>query len=201
MRVFLALALLGGCTTGLPTIVTGLTVSSGPKDHISLVECIDRDEVAEIAPVLWALLTQRTAEQGYVKDGQLAKWILGSDVRVCLIDEPQPCCMGGWPCAGPCEEKDGVMICARKAGCATIGYAWVSKTWPPKCTANQHKADAARCGDPNPDYDWRQTMIHEMGNVLRLQYLNGEYYNETDITSYYGPDGPIASAYRALIAK
>lgn len=194
-KIALALTLtllLSGCYKGVPTGIDGVTVApvGQGKDHIALLPCEAPKEVAEAARVALPVLIRETIKQGYSPVADVG------DLRLCLVSEPSQCCLGGWPCAGPCKRDGAYVSCARKAGCATHGYVWVSRTWPMTCS--KEWPDEPHCSTPIADYDWRRTLVHELGNIIRLRYLDNEGYDATSVSRYYQPGGPVDLAQRAL---
>jgi hypothetical protein len=189
--------LLSACTTaGLQTLLHGVTISRGGKagDHITSAECIEPEEAAKWVAIAWPILLQQTAAQGYATDTQVRE--VGTreplGLKVCLVAEPQQCCLGSF-CAAPCSHGK----CARKAGCASSNHIWVSKLWPPQCTSDAGEYNR-RCGPAEATHDWRGSLVHELGNVVRLRLLPAEGYDATSTTRFFAPGGPVSATYDAI---
>lgn len=195
LSLLLSAALLASCVSGRQTLLHGVTVSDGAGDHISMTDCVDDEEIARWAAVAWPLLLSEAESQGYASAEDLRRMAIGEQIKLCLIEEPQMCCLGGWPCAAPCATSGGTATCARKAGCATPGYVWASKRWPPACRPEMPDVYNTNCGDADKYYDWRATLVHELGNVVRQRLLTGEGYDARSVTSFFRHDGPVGRTY------
>lgn len=200
--------MLHACTSTLrPVGVQNVYVAKGgsAKDHIVKSDCIMADEVAKVARVAVPVLLDETYRLGYTDS--MPEFRRGK-LRLCLIAEPEPCCLRGPPCAGPFASGIGLPgLPARKAGCAAFGgFAWASKNWPPVCT--ERWPSEPNCSDGAVDtYDWRMTLVHEIGNVIRVTFAHGTegYHIGQDgklvVTDFYGVNGPVRSAQLAVISE
>jgi hypothetical protein len=182
MRYATLIALLAaGCSTDSPT---GLTVVSAElQQGISLGGCgSDPDEVLQWADLAIVLLVHETARQGYAARSDIVDAYRSKPVRVCLADVPGPCCRRGGPCVGPCVKIQGGWTCPPMAGCTDGTDLWVARIW-----------------DGHPGYVWQLTLVHELGNVLRLRLLTNERYTPNAATPFYASGGPIDVAQRAIL--
>ncbi len=174
-------------------MMRGVELSEPVDDHITHSRCVNQGLADQWSAVSLSILVRETVRQGYVAFASLAQDLGRRPIKMCLIDRPAPCCLGYNPCASPCEHGR----CARKAGCAWYSHVWVSKAWPPVCQTDW--PDEPHCGDiADPGYDWRATLVHELGNVIRLRFLSGEGYDATRLSAYYAPGGPVSVTTAAV---
>jgi hypothetical protein len=59
----------------------------------------------------------------------------------------------------------------------------------------------ANCGDPDEHYDWRATLVHELGNVVRQRLLVDEWYDQKNATSFFRYDGPVGRVYDIIMTQ
>lgn len=202
--ILMASVALSACSSLRPTGLPGISVSTRGlgQDHIALTPCIEPDAVAAVARTVIPVLVGETIAQGYARAVDL------SGLKLCLVEKPAPCCSGGWPCAGPCRDVkyQGMTVkqCARKAGCSGLDQVWASKTWPPRCNDQPGAPrwdDEPHCADLPAPYDWRKTLVHEIGNTIVQRLGLAEGYDASKVSRYYQADGPIACAQEALAAQ
>jgi hypothetical protein len=98
-------------------------------------KCLAEPTVLREADISLLLIT-RAAEEAKLLDYEKARDLLLRP-GVCLIAEPEPCCLGAF-CAGPNV----------KAGCSADGWAWVSEIWQ------------------GVKRDWSSDQLHELVHVV-----------------------------------
>jgi hypothetical protein len=130
--------------------------------------CIRSQEAARVADLAWLLSLDALAEDGFVTDRRKAvEQLRGSTNLVCLVEQPEPCCIGNG-CVGPYQEGTGKP--ARKAGCASDMHAWASIAWPPVCTAEW--PDEPHCVAQGVETTgWPERLRHEIFNMAVLRWV------------------------------
>lgn len=133
-RLLLASLLLSGCAT---TERRGLTLISQQQRHTlhTRAGCASDPEVIRAADMALVLVVREAAAAGLVGYDIAPDRLRG--LSVCLVEEPEPCCIGSLCASG-----------GPKAGCSGAGWAWVSRHW----------AGAVR--------DWAGDLLHELTHAV-----------------------------------
>lgn len=161
----LLLLLLPACPT---TAVQGTTEVKAQAEYTlgTQAPCIRPREAVAVADLAWVLSQEALESAGLVT-------LRGSGIpMVCLIEQPEPCCVAGG-CAGPYKESfaQNTVLAARKAGCATAWTAWAALKWPPVVRSEwieephvvQSWAEQSSCG-------WEDRLRHEVFNMAVLRW-------------------------------
>lgn len=157
------LTLLCGCPT---TAVRGTTELKAQDKHTLNTKspCVRPHEAIAVADLAWTLSREALEVAGLIElEG-------GGIPMVCLIERPEPCCLGSG-CVGPYKEaNDGrTGMAARKAGCASPWTAWASLSWPPVC--GPAWPDEPHCVlSGASEAGWEERLRHEVFNMAVLRF-------------------------------
>jgi hypothetical protein len=167
-----------GCPT---TAVQGTTEVKAQSEYTLNTQspCVRAKEAIAVADMAWMLTREALQSAGLIKFKDPS-----GIPMVCLIEQPEPCCVNGY-CVGPYKESDvpgrpgAKILTARKAGCSSNGFAWATLKWPPVCTdawldephCVESWAEQSLCG-------WEERLRHEVFNmgVLRWTGLRDPEY-------------------------
>lgn len=142
--LILAALLLPACGT---TARRGLTPVSQQQVHTLNTQqpCLSEPEVLPLADLAIVLLAREAAAAGLITYERAAELAASPPPLVCLVATPEPCKVMGVCSLG----SDGKQDCRPKAGCAGLGWAWVSRTWP-----------------AGVEGSWRAALVDEIANAL-----------------------------------
>lgn len=137
-RLVLLALLLSGCPSGGG--LTPIWAQQG-RPLNSVGSCVSDSTLLPAADLALVLLAREAVAAGYGYEAT-AKAI--KRPGVCLLQRPEPCCLGS-----VCQiDTDGAK--RDKAGCTIPdGALWISKEWP---------AGTAR--------DWRADLLHELSHIV-----------------------------------
>lgn len=133
--------------------------------------CVRGEEALAVADLAWTLTREVLEEAGLIAFPNPS-----GIPMVCLIEQPEPCCVNS-ACVGPYKESDApgkpgaVIMAARKAGCSNDGFAWAALKWPPVCQdpwqdephCVEARAQQSSCG-------WEERLRHEVFNMGVLRW-------------------------------
>jgi len=196
---FILLLVMTGCKT---TAVQGLCSVRGQEKHTlgTKQPCIRSSEAIRAADLAALLTLEAFVRHGVVKDRERAVLELQREGNlVCLVLEPEPCCVNS-ACVGPYKEIGDTVVGARKAGCASMYHAWASVRWPFVC--GDTWPDEPHCTQDPSAIDmqgWPERLRHEVFNMLTQrwaglvakarenQYETQEIYKlEPEVSSSFG---------------
>lgn len=171
--------LLASCAPpGAASLVRGPLLTPAGQATTTIVGKCTGVDARPVADRVLAALSSELVRRGSASYDQVRD-ALSRPLQMCVVDKPTPCCNSGG-CRGPCLERtDGVLQCARKAGC-TDGYSvWASKLWPPVCDDLLHVEgsrwkrwpDEPHCAAASKPHDWRGTLADELVHVAELRVL------------------------------
>lgn len=148
--IIFALAMLAaGCQT---TAARGLTAIFQQRQFTQNTRqvCSSDPTVLAVADLALVLLVREAVRAGVVPSyEEAARRLGGRQIAACLVEEPEPCCVGS-RCAQGSRGPD----MTPKAGCAGPGdgWFWVSRHWP--------------AGSP---YAWGGQIVHELGHAIAIR--------------------------------
>lgn len=169
MRTLPILALVCSCGT---TAQYGFTVWGQEKHTLNTVQtCIRGAEAARFADLAIPIILDELTKSKFIKQpwSELVNrnrqaWTGRPIVGVCLVPEPESCCIGS-ACAEPHKEIGDAIAHARKTGCASDSNAWASLAWPPVCTTAW--PNEPHCVQPIEvkNTGWEVRLFHELFNL------------------------------------
>jgi hypothetical protein len=182
------ICLLAACGT---TAKHGFTSWGQEKYTLNTAQtCIRGEDAVKLADRVLPEIAAALQKAGYIKRGWTdlvdgnRQWATGRPVMgVCLVPEPEACCIGS-ACRPPVKDLGGGKpLFARKAGCASDAHAWASLSWPPVCRAEW--PDEPKCVETaaeTSEAGWESRLFHEVFNMAIQRWSN---FQSTGGENYY----------------
>jgi hypothetical protein len=169
LLLFILLLFISGCiSSSAEPGLCNITAQSEYTLNTKQV-CINPENSIKVADLAWLLSLNVLVEDRYITDRRKAVESLNEGVNlVCLIELPEPCCIGGG-CTGPYQE--GIGTPARKAGCANDYFAWASISWPPVCTEAWPDEPHCTTSEFVETVGWAERLRHEVFNMAVLRWV------------------------------
>lgn len=188
MRSFILLVLLCSCGT---TAKHGFTAWGQEKYTLNTAQsCVNGEDAVRLADKVLPEILTALKNAGHIKMSwpevvdRNRRWPGRPIVGVCLVEEPEPCCIGK-ACIPPVKDLDGQPVYARKSGCASDAHAWASLSWPPICRPEwKDEPHCVASASEVSHAGWEQRLFHEIFNMSVQRWANyqrsgtGNYYND-----------------------